>query len=554
MLIQTQTENLKQALIQRGEHDFPALADAFELVRNSEDRKGNLAIRNIALKYAMQGSPDGDNLYKKTLAFAAPYDFDSFMLWNEIRRKPEEQFWLPRRAKLLNICRALQDMADGNLDELFLSCPPRIGKSTLILFFTLWSILRDSEKSNLYCSYTDGVVSVFYAGLLEMLQDTNTYAWNLAFPESKVVSTNAKDLLINIDRKKRYASFTGRSLYGSLNGAVDCNGICIADDLVSGIEEAMSKDRLDGVWLKVDNNYIPRAKEVCKRLWIGTRWSISDPQARRVELLKNDKRYQSVRWKAINTPALNESDESNFEYAYNVGFSTKYYQQRRASFERSGDMPSWMAQYQGEPIERDGSVFSPDDLRYYNGVLPDAPPDRIFIAIDPSWGGGDFTAGPVVFQYGDDLFVHDVVYTNGDKRVSQAEIVHSAIKYKAGAIIVETTKTTAEYREDIDQMLRDQGVRISVQSSISHWINTKNKDVKGKQQRIFDYAPEIRERMFFLEDGHRSKQYARFMQNLYAFTVTGKNKNDDAPDSLCIAISATHTRVSVQASVVRSPF
>lgn len=554
MLIQTQTENLKQALIQRGEHDLPALADAFELVRNSTDKEGNLTIRNIALKYAMQGSPDGDNLYKKTLAFAAPYDFDSFMLWNEIRRPPEEQFWLPRRSKLLGFCHALQDMADGNLDELFLSCPPRIGKSTLVLLFMLWNILRDSEKSNLYCSYTDSVAAVFYTGLLEILQDTATYAWNLVFPESKVVSTNAKDLLINIDRKKRYASFTGRSLYGTLNGAVDCNGICIADDLISGIDEALSDERLKSAWLRVDNNYFPRGKEGCKHLWIGTRWSINDPMAKRIGLIQNDSRYKSLRWKVINVPALNKNNESNFEYAYGVGFSTGYFQERFASFERNNDTPSWMAQYQGEPIERNGSVFRPDHLRYYNGILPDVQPDRVFIAIDPSWGGGDFTAGPVVFQYEDDLFVQDVIYTNGDKRVSQAEIVHSAIKYKAGAIIVETTKTTAEYREDIDQMLRDQGVRISVQSSISHWINTKNKDVKGKQQRIFDYAPEIRERMLFLEDGHRSKQYAQFMQNLYAFTVTGKNKNDDAPDSLCIAISATHTRVSAQASVVRSPF
>ena len=34
-------------------------------------------------------------------------------------------------------------------------------------------------------------------------------------------------------------------------------------------------------------------------------------------------------------------------------------------------MASWNAQYQGEPIERDGAVFSPGDFRYYNGVLPE---------------------------------------------------------------------------------------------------------------------------------------------------------------------------------------
>ena len=41
--------------------------------------------------------------------------------------------------------------------------------------------------------------------------------------------------------------------------------------------------------------------------------------------------------------------------------------------------------------------------------------------------------------------------------------------------------------------------------------------------------------MYFLEDGKRSKEYSLFMQNVYAFKVLGKNKHDDAPDSLAMA-------------------
>ena len=36
----------------------------------------------------------------------------------------------------------------------------------------------------------------------------------------------------------------------------------------------------------------------------------------------------------------------------------------------------------------------------------------------------------------------------------------------------------------------------------------------------------------FLEEGRRSKEYEMFMQNVYSFSITGKNKHDDAPDSL----------------------
>ena len=429
------------------------------------------------------------------------------------------------------VCKALQDMEDGKLDELFLSCPPRIGKTTIMLFFLAWVMGRNSERSNLYCSYTDSVVNVLYNGILETLNDPMTYSYFDVFPSAKVVSTNAKDLLINLDRKKRYASFTGRSLYGTLNGACDCNGYLIADDLISGIEEAMNKDRLGNAWSKVDNNMLPRAKESAKILWIGTRWSLVDPQGVRIDLLENGPKYADRRWRVLNTPALDENDESNFDYDYGVGFSTDYYQQRRASFERNSDMASWMAQYQGTPIERDGSIFEPSGMRYYNGELPEGDPDRIFMAVDPAWGGGDYVAAPVCVQYGDDIYVTDVVYSNEDKSITQPLIVKAVKKNNVAAMKVEGTKMTASYGEDIDKALRRDGIRINMQ------INTNHFTGNGKRQRIFDKAPDIRERMVFLSDGHRSKEYSQFMQSVFSFTVTGKQaKHDDAADSLAMAI------------------
>ena len=489
------------------------------------------------------------DLYNRSLLFEARADFDFFMRALEMKRKPNERFWMPRRAKLLPVCKALQDMEDGKLDELFLSCPPRIGKSTLMMMFFLWVMGRDSERSNLYCSYTDSVVGVLYNGILEVLGDPSTYAYGDIFPLAKVVSTNAKDLLINIDRKKRYASFTGRSLYGTLNGACDCNGYLVGDDLISGIEEAMNKDRLNAAWAKVDNNLLPRAKESAKILWIGTRWSLTDPQGKRIDLLENDSKYADRRWKVLNTPALTENDESNFEYDYGVGFSSEYYIQRRASFERNDDMASWLAQYQGEPIERDGAVFSPDQLRYFNGVLPsDCDPDRIFMAIDPAWGGGDFVAAPVIYQYGDDLYVTDVIYDNGEKNVTQPLVIHAIKENHVAAVKVEGTKMTASYGNDIDKLLRAEGIRVNMQ------INTKHFTGTGKRQRIFDKAPEIRERMVFLSDGKRSKPYQMFMNSMYSFTVTGKSaKHDDAPDSCAMACEMAF-RPMASAKIMQRPF
>lgn len=542
-------EKLKAELLTRGAEDFYALKDAFELTRSIGDHKSGNEVRRLASAHVKKGGGEKAlELYNRSLMYDAPVDFDCFMRALERNRPMQEQFWLPRRSKLMPVCKALQDMEDDKLDELFLSCPPRIGKSTLMMMFFLWVMGRDNERSNLYCSYTDSVVNVLYNGVLEVLNDKATYAYGDVFPNTVIASTNAKDLLINLGRRKRYASFTGRSLYGTLNGACDCNGYLVGDDLISGIEEAMSRDRLASAWAKVDNNMLPRAKESAKVLWIGTRWSLLDPQGERIDLLTNDPRYQTRRWRVLNTPALNENDESNFDYDFGVGFSTEYYLQRRASFERNGDMASWLAQYQGDPIERANVVFSPEELRYFNGVLPDEQPDRVFMAVDPAWGGGDFVAAPVICQFGDDLYVVDVIYDNGEKNVTQPLIVKAVERWNVAAVKVEGTKMTAGYGQDVDRMLRDKGIRVNMQINTSHFTGT------GKRQRIFDKAPEIRERMIFLEDGKRSKAYQMFMANMFTFTVTGKQaKHDDAPDSCAMACEMAF-RMTQRVEIIRRPW
>lgn len=501
--------------------------------------------------FAGQGSLIRDMmfLHRQVLISAARDDFDSFMQALEFNRLPKERFWLPRRKKLMPICEALQELADDELDELVLAMPPRVGKTGSINMFVIWEMCRNPERSNLYSSFTAKPVETFYDGLLEILQDADTYALGDIFPGIRVVGTNANDATLDLNRKKKYHTFTGRPIGGSLNGSCDADGYIIGDDLCSGIEEALSKERMASLWSKVDNNFLTRAKEGCKRLWIGTRWSLVDPQGLRLDLLMNDSRYRDIRWKYINTPALDARDESNFEYSYNKGFSTKYFHMRRASFERNNDMASWLAQYQGEPIERDGAVFNPDDLRYYNGVLPDGiDPDRVFMAIDPAWGGGDYVAGPVIFQYGNDLYVHDVVYNNGDKRTTQPVIVGKVKKHCVQALFIEATKMTAGYSQEVDKALRDDGISINIQSTTKHFTGT------GKEQRIFDKAPDIRERMIFLENGKRSKEYELFMQNLFSFSIGKKNRHDDAPDSLAIALSMAIFGSSNRIEVMRRPF
>ena len=466
------------------------------------------------------------SVYKRAMLFDAAVDFDSYLLYLELDRDPSARFYQPRRKRLLGIVQAIQRLIDGELDELFISLPPRTGKTSLLSFLVTWLIGRDSERSNLYSAYSDTITKAFYDGVLEILTDDVTYHWTEVFPAAKLVRTNAADETLDIDRRKRYPSLTCRSLYGTLNGACDCSGVMIADDLIGGIEEALNPERMMSAWSKVDNNLIPRTKQKARMLWCGTRWSLIDPIGMRMELVKNDKAYANRRFEIISIPALDENDESNFDYEYDVGFSTELFHQRRASFERNNDMASWNAQYMQQPIEREGALFTPGDMKFYNGVLPTEAPDRVFIAIDPAFGGGDYVAAPICYQYGSDIYVHDVVYSSEDKRVTIPLLASAVKRHGVTGGQMEANKAVEAYRDEFLAALG--GYRLNL-------ISKPAPTTQAKWSRILDKSPDIREHMIFIEDGKRSREYSLFMQNVFSYKILGKNKHDDAPDSLAMA-------------------
>lgn len=469
------------------------------------------------------------DLYKRALKLDAVDRFDSFLLYLELDRPAAERFYQPRRKVLKKVVDALQKIADDELDELFLSMPPRVGKTTLCMFFALWIMGRDPELSNLYCSYSDIITATFYGGILEVIGDKITYHFNEIFPDCDVKATNAKDEYIDLRRRKKYHSMTARSLGGTLNGACDASGMIIADDLISGIEEALNKNRLISAWGKVSNNLLTRkSNDRVKVLWIGTRWSVCDPIGVRREMLENDEEFRSIRYEVIDLPAIDEHGKSNFNYDCGVGFGDLYYSMKRAEFERKDDIASWDAQYMQKPVERTGSLFEPDSLRYYNGELPAEQPDAVWSVTDPSYGGGDYVAKPILYIYGNDIFVHDVVFSNLDKKNTIPMCVQKIIQHHVTREQVEGTKSTESYADDLSAALKEANYSLAVTSKPA---STK----QAKQDKITNRAPDIKDNFIFRSSGNRSKEYQAFMEQVFAFKIIGKNVHDDAPDSLAMA-------------------
>ncbi|HQE50517.1 MAG TPA: hypothetical protein PKV93_14340, partial [Fervidobacterium sp.] len=402
-------------------------------------------------------------LNKRCLLFDAKVDFDAYMQYIEYDREPEKRFYLPRRKQIFPIVQALQDLEDDTLDLLTISMPPGVGKTTLGIFFLTWVMGKYPGSCNLASAHSGMLTNSFYDGVLSIITDPE-YLWADVFPGIRIVGTNSKEGTIDLEKRKRFKTLTCRSIDGSLTGATRCEKYLYADDLVSGIEEAMSKDRLDKLWEKYTNDLKSRKKLDCKEIHIATRWSVHDVIGRLERQYEGDPRARFLSF-----PALDENDESNFDYDYGVGFDTKYFWDMRESL----DDVSWRCLFMNEPIEREGLLYHEDDLRRYF-ELPKEEPDAIIAVCDTKDKGKDYAFLPVAYVYGQDYYIEDCICDNGNPDIVDARLVDILLRHKVQMCRFESNSAGGRIAEKVQEEVKSKnGI-----THITTKYTTQNKETK----------------------------------------------------------------------------
>nr|DAT95624.1 MAG TPA: Terminase [Caudoviricetes sp.] len=518
------------------------LRDALPQDKRFDAYKYSGELRSVcaAMMSKMKTGEDVAKVYdiiSRTYLFEAKDVFDSYCIYLEWNRAPEKKFYQPRRKVLKTVANALQDLADDRLDLLAISMPPGCGKTALAIFYLTWLAGRNPDEPMLTGSHSNSFVRGVYDECLRIFDKDGEYLWNDVFPDVTVSNTNAKDCRIDLGKRKRFETLEFTSIGTGNAGLYRASTLLYCDDLVSGIEVALSKPRLDKLWETYTTDLRQRKiGNKCKELHIATRWSVHDVIGR-LEQNYGD----SDRNRFIVMPAMDERDESNFDYDYGVGYSTETLRKQREVM----DEMSWKALYMNQPVEREGLLFPADELRYFNGVLPDGEPDRKLMVMDIAWGGGDFTACPIAYVYGDAVFIPDLVFNNGDKTVTRPEVVGKIIQHKINVVRGEANNGGDEYCDVVDSQLRQQGYHCSVRSQ-------RAPSGQSKLSRIIQYAPDIK-RFYFLDEKHQSKEYKAFMEQVTMFTQLGKVPHDDAPDSLAQLADELYNGIS-KIEPVKRPF
>lgn len=479
-----------------------------------------------------------NNDYRWSLLIGAKEDFDDYALYIEQDRDPKKRFYLPRRKQLLPVVRSLQDLMDDRLDLLSISLPPGCGKTTLAIFLLTWIAGKWPDEPNLTGSHSNAFVHGVYEECLRIFDKNGEYLWHDVFPDIGVCNTNAKDCRIDVGKRKRFETLEFTSIGAANAGLYRASRLLYCDDLVSGIEVALSKDRLDKLWETYTTDLRQRKiGDHCKELHIATRWSVHDVIGRL------ERQYEgSDRARFITIPALNEKDESNFDYLYGVGFNTAFYHEQRDIM----DDASWRAIFMNLPIEREGILYHPDELRRYFR-LPDKEPDGIISICDTKDKGKDYEFLPVAYLYGEDIYIDDCICDNGKPEVVEERVANKLVEHHVQMARFESNSAGGHIAMDVEKRVRELGGKTHITTKYT----TENKETK-----IIANSPEVKRRCLFRDEStyKKNSDYGRMINMLTTYTMVGKNPHDDVPDGMAMLVQFTENLSGGRAEVFQRPW
>ena len=515
------------------------LGMANEVIREDKELSRKLAnkVRFLALRLCATGDIKYYDLYNKALLFLAQEhkDFDSYLLYVEKNRDPEDRYYQPRRNKIYWLVQKMQRLIDDELDILSISMPPGTGKTTLGEFFISFVMGHYPNTPNLMSSHSGFMTRMFYDAVLNIIT-SNEYCWSDVSPDIVFEGNNAKEETITLGRWQPFKTLTCRPIRGSLTGVTRCEGFLYVDDLVSGIEEALSIDRLDKLYGEYTTDLKSRKKKKAKEIHIATRWSVHDVIGRLERMYEGNPRAEFIAVPDIDP----QTGKSNFDYDYDVGFDEKYFH----DMEMSMDDVSYRCLYKSDPIEREGILYHPTELQRYIGGLPDREPDSILAICDTKDTGTDYNFLGVFYQYGDRYYLEDLVFKNIDPGTLDELNSDMLVKHHVQQAQFESNKEGSRTANEVERLVKAKGGRCHI---------TKKYTTQNKETKIIVNSSWVKEHVIFkdITEYEPKSDYGVMMSFLCSYTQLGKNKHDDAPDTLAMFAQFVDALLGGEGQVVK---
>ena len=399
------------------------------------------------------------------------------------------------RVFLYSVADAFQEIEEGKIKSLSVSMPPRAGKSYVSSLFCAWTIGRNPERSVMRNACTATLYLKFSYDVRNIVKSDK---FKQVFPGVYLSDDKANLQGWNTNKAKQ-VSYFGAGVGGTIIG-FGADNIAVTDDLYTGLEQALSDTQNDRIIQWKEATHDSRFESGCKRIDIGTRWSLNDVIGRQMN--------EGIYDKSIVIPALIDGKS----FCESV-MTTEEYLTKKKRTEQS----IWEAEYMQSPVDIKGRLFN--DLRTISLTEFNSIKDTVQGCIaycDVADQGADFTAFAILAVAGNDFYLVDYVFNKENTDVTLPLIAQKLKKWNVTYCRVESNSMGAMFSRNLQR---------EVKTKILQVHNSTNKITRIIMQSVW-----IQQRIIFVNTS--TTEYELFMQNVLNFSKEGKNKNDDAPDCL----------------------
>lgn len=499
----------------------------------------------IKIEYNQEYKIEYLNMLENAYLLGARRDFGCFLVYYEW--ESNDKIYESRYSILKAYVHYLNEMTfNPNFTLLIANLPSGYGKTRIAKLYEAFRFGIDPTGTFLSLCSNDTVVKGGSRSVIDIIKDER---FGNVFPNLSYQNLG-KDLFLKetdgewkLKQCGMLASYYASTVNSNVVGQRASLSIHI-DDLYADYKEALDENLNMYYFNKYQTVWTERFVKGKKPQIIitGTMWSPTDFITKVIELTKTETEfYVHPKFKytlidkdqtkvIVQVPALDpETGLSSCEDLV----STKDLLRKKASIEPY----LWETNYQQNPTTPEGLQFEYKKLKLYDSK-PENIHDLAYAVIDGTRKSGkDFFSMPIYIKYYEDYALYDCIFTKTATSDLIDEIIDKIIEHHIVKLVIESN-VDGGLKRTLEEKLHSKGVYYC------EIIEKYNTEVKAT--RIEKEKGNIVKKIWFpsRKCQEPNTDIYRFMQNFTLYNASGRNKNDDAPDSNALFTAIFVTNVN----------
>ncbi len=417
-------------------------------------------------------------------------------------------FFKRDRPHLVKLAEVLQALYEGTLlkpdgtpyRKLMINMPPRHGKSFSLTRFCEWVIGKDNTNRVITISYNDDLSTKFSKNVRDSIETDTIRPSDFTFQDifkTKIKHGDGSKKTWSLE--DQFFNYLGSGFKGTITG-VGCN-IGIIDDPVKNKEEAYNETALEKHYSFYTDTFLSRLEEGAIQIINMTRWSENDLCGR--ILAKGDDDWYVLKMEAF--------DGENMLCPELLSYET-YKDKEKVT---SNDI--FRANYHQETVDEEGKLYK--TLQTYTN-LPLGP---VKSYTDTADTGDDYLCSVVYVEYNKQAYIIDVLYTQEGMEVTEPATANLHKRNNVNLAKIESNNGGRGFARNVERILKKE---LNHHSTVVTWFHQSG----NKNSRILSQSYWVQQNVFFPVDWHI--RWPEFYQAVNRYMKEGKNKHDDAPDTL----------------------